>query len=236
MTHDQRPDRTGRGHEPADPIPSQGDELEEDAPEHGEIGEVPHAGREPAGDELDELASGDVRTGGGTGWVGGGEGGAGDDDVGTGMGSGGGGVDVGSGIVSALDIDEEQQRSGRLSLNREYSTGDLQEYGTGGGDVGIGGDVTPHGEQHDAADTAADVERADMRFREREIADEGGYLEHSGFPPEYAQIEEEDEPTYLDENEHTEQLTSHERAEIDEVTDEDDPFIHVEDDDELFGT
>ena len=37
-----------------------------------------------------------------------------------------------------------------------------------------------------------------------EIVDEGGYLERSGFPPEYGEIEDEDEPTYLDENEHVE--------------------------------
>jgi hypothetical protein len=32
------------------------------------------------------------------------------------------------------------------------------EYGTGGGDVGIGGDVSPHGAMHDAAATAPEVE------------------------------------------------------------------------------
>ena len=95
--------------------------------------------------------------------------------------------------------DEAQQRSGRLALNRDSSTGDLREYGTGGGDVGIGGDVTPHGEQHDPAATREDIERADARFARDETSDEGGYLEREGsFPPEYDEIEDEDEPSYLD--------------------------------------
>lgn len=37
-----------------------------------------------------------------------------------------------------------------------------EEYGTGGGDVGIGGDVSPHGETHSAEMTASDIEADDF--------------------------------------------------------------------------
>lgn len=38
------------------------------------------------------------------------------------------------------------------------TTDTRDDYGTGGGDVGIGGDVSPHGAMHDAAATAPDVD------------------------------------------------------------------------------
>ena len=132
---------------------------------------------------------------------------------------------------------EAQQRSGRLALNRDYSTGDLREYGTGGGDVGIGGDVTPHGEQHDPEATAEDIERADARFAQYETSDEGGYLEREGsFPPEYPEIEEEDEPSYLDQDVPEREADAHDEELRRLVSDADDKSIEVRDDDELFGT
>ena len=136
---------------------------------------------------------GDVRTGGGTGHIGGGASGAGDDDVGTGMGTGGGsGVGVSSGVVSAGEVSREQMASGRLVLNRDYSTGDTAEAGTGGGDVGIGGDVSPHGRLHEVDESAFEVQERDEDLAAREGVDEGGYLEKEGeFPPEQEDYERE---------------------------------------------
>lgn len=207
-------------------------------PGRDRAGDEPLGATEPGVDQAGaELETGDVRTGGGTGAVGGGGSGAGDDDVGTGMGSGGGGVDVGSGIVSALDVDAEQQRSGRLSLNHEYSTGDMREYGTGGGDVGIGGDVSPHGGMHEPAASRDDVAHDDARFKQYEIVEEGGYLEHEGFPPEYAEIEDEDEPTALGETDPDDEVDRHEDGLLRRVADPDDePYADVRDEGELFGT
>lgn len=145
-------------------------------------------------------------------------------------------VDASSGIVSALDVSEEQQLSGRLFLNHRYSTGDMSEYGTGGGDVGIGGDVSPHGEMHDPQASRRDVADADARFRQYEITDEGGYLEREGFLPEYDQIEHEDEQTYLDEEDTGNEADGHEEELLWRVADPDDDSIDIEDDDDLFGT
>jgi hypothetical protein len=47
------------------------------------------------------------------------------------------------------------------------------EYGTGGGDVGIGGDVSPHGAMHDAAARASDVEEDDSLVGGSEITRQG---------------------------------------------------------------
>jgi hypothetical protein len=183
----------------------------------------------PAAGDPEAEVSGDPRTGGGTGQAGAGDSGAGDDDIGTGMLPGGAGVDMAAGVVSSAELSEEEHERGPV-LNHPYGTGDAYEYGTGGGDVGIGGDVTPHGQQHDPTASAHDVAESDDRFKDAEIVDEGGYLERSGFPEEWPdatdEAESEDDPFPEAESLHRAQP---ERA----VSEPDEPFADVRDEDDI---
>jgi hypothetical protein len=124
---------------------------------------------------------------------------------------------------------EEEYVQGPV-LNHPYSTGDAQEYGTGGGDVGIGGDVSPHGELHDVSETEHDVAAAGERFAPDETVDEAGYLELSGFPEEWPdgteEAESEDDPSPEADSFPVVDLQR-------EVNEPDEPFADVRDEDNV---